>query len=311
MARSGNVLPNFTANNAVDGVLSDIELLADLASLYSLRKQFSNKSDISFGKFGDGIGFATAACLAVPALCHHIVHIVLMSTQKQMFRIAAWRIVAFVEYPQPIRDGAKVQLPTNAMGKNMGVVLSQVPITPDCIAVPEPAIVRRAYRDQFPETFSQRGAGVNPDIVSDDKAYRLPLDMSKLPIGTLGYSRLLPAAAHAQATWIGSFRHWILAPRVMAGNESSRLTFYRAIKRACFVRNRRWLTAAAFAQLGKLKFKLGFLWGILRHVFSASNATDQARVVSATPGVFHAVYHSILAHLYTFLAYSRLTIGVA
>jgi hypothetical protein len=108
---------------------------------------------LSLGQFG--IAIVRAASGIVSAFLRLIAHIVLMSANKQMVRVAAWRIVAFMTDEQSVRNCAMNGLPCKAMRANGSAI-----IYPDesvaasvCRPRPVPAFGDSFNLDVFPESF--------------------------------------------------------------------------------------------------------------------------------------------------------------
>lgn len=155
----------------------------------------------------------------------HVAHIISLSPNREMGRIAAWRIIALVQNFHPFGDGAAVEFIAKPMrqDQNMFTVI-QHPISPVIGgACPLPAIIISGSGNFFPKALFNRALG---GIVPPNKSGRLASDVTESGV--------------------------------------------------CSSCNWGRLTTAAFAELRKLKFKLGELWGILRHVDTFLSRFGQA-----------------------------------
>jgi hypothetical protein len=65
-----------------------------------------------FGHSGIGeLAVSMPRAMRYPALAAHIIMVLLRCSEKQVPRVNAHCIVAVMEHPKPLRDGAEVNLP--------------------------------------------------------------------------------------------------------------------------------------------------------------------------------------------------------
>ena len=102
--------PKFLLFNLKDGCRM---YLVECGEIFGWDVRRSDVDHIGFRKLAITI---TDPLGEMPALSIHIVHIVTVCTEKEVIRINAWRIVAFVEDIHALWNFAIGQFPDNSMG---------------------------------------------------------------------------------------------------------------------------------------------------------------------------------------------------
>lgn len=134
--------------------------------------------------------------LAISALAYHVIHVVLMRSQKEMVGIHTVPHVTSVEALKAIGDWAKVDLPRNAM-RTFGTSSRPHDSIAASVnaALPDPAFVEGARSDVLPESF-----GVGHDLAMPvDIAIWLAFNNSLAGFRPSGNLRLFATAALAFA----------------------------------------------------------------------------------------------------------------
>lgn len=92
----------------------------------------------------------------VVSLCGHIPHVVRVCAEKQVFGVAAGRVVAAVQYPEIIGDGSVGKFVGNAVRQTRGSFVGHLAITMAAKAqLPRPTVVIARYADVRPETLRE------------------------------------------------------------------------------------------------------------------------------------------------------------
>lgn len=111
--------PQLAAGYFADDHLAYAEFLRNFPLCSSIHKCVTYLKNSGLGKFGVRI-FASVvdASFDVTSLLHHVIDIVLPSSQEKMIRTDAGTIVASMQHPKGIRDRSMMQKPGRLGGKN-------------------------------------------------------------------------------------------------------------------------------------------------------------------------------------------------
>src|SRR5579859_773334 len=156
MPSSLDMLPCDAKNRIADDAFADSEVFRD-GDIGGIANGVPSPrlSHHRFGQRGRMMSFAAH----VAALAYLVSAVNSWRPQKEMSRVHAWRVVAFVQDMQIIRDGADAVDPRLPMGINHPTVKGEFPIPASgATSGPDPAPV--AFLDVIPEVgFSSRGLG--------------------------------------------------------------------------------------------------------------------------------------------------------
>lgn len=166
----------------------DAVSVSDSFLRFAALQRDSDRPNVVIGEFG--LGKLLASLLS--SFCNHVRRVVSRSSQEQVARIAAWRVVAAMQDVKPLRHGAVGLLPHNPMGEpgfapNIVAKLNHAIALRRSSACPRPAFGVHStlyFREQSflqrnsnqPHRCIKRGSSVFSTVVSNAK--------------TLGLSRL-------------------------------------------------------------------------------------------------------------------------
>lgn len=187
--------PTLVAHNAMYLLKYHAILVGDRRLAHSFSMQAANFENIILGQ----LCHAMSISALLSFFCYHVVNVVSLSTKKQMIRIAAWRIVAFVETVKPIWNGTKVKFIRDAMRKACFPTMTDFAIAKGMLcARPKPTFIPSARLDVFPES-NLKGRSAS---MMRDKRERLTFDNSKTVVGAFRYGYFGLATALTKAVWL-------------------------------------------------------------------------------------------------------------
>lgn len=97
MRRDSNVLPRTARENIKDGALFHSVFTGELLRPDSIGMRYSDLGNLESNKFMGGIQFSFFGAVAVSMFIKHVINIVSRCAKKQMRRIHAWGVIAFVK----------------------------------------------------------------------------------------------------------------------------------------------------------------------------------------------------------------------
>lgn len=225
--------------------------------------------------------------MSMSPLSVHIGNIISRCTREQMHRIRTGRIVTVVTNQLTFWNGATMQDIANFGSTIAFPIHCESAITFVIYgANPFPAIIRIAAATRiFPKTFIDwaRWMLLHAPPVSVNKSRWLALFYSKRLAGAFGNWCVLIATTLTFSIGLEQSIHGYpgglrrLNACMMIADKANGLTFNVPVTLVCSLRNWCRQAATTFTQLIKIKLGLGKFWGMILHVFSASNATDHAR----------------------------------
>lgn len=123
------------------------------STLSVLGSDFNNHP---FVKFRFAVSTAPWWVTAMPSFAHHVLSVIGPSTEKEMRRINASRVIAFVKHTEAIWNWAVYQLPRKAVCKMICQFKSKLTIPTSVWASnPRPTIVESSLLDVTPETINR------------------------------------------------------------------------------------------------------------------------------------------------------------
>lgn len=179
------------------------------------------------------------------ALSDLIRHVIGIRAEKQMIRVAANWIVAFMQALQVVRNRAIVQFIRESMRAGDFPVDPQATVTTIEVALPFPALIWATHIDSAPESFL-RACMSKARTMTPDKTYRLSFDMPVSLIVVAGKWCGLTATTQAKTARVGAMLGRML--RVMVADKSNRLARDRATSLVCPLSERGKRTTSTFAQ---------------------------------------------------------------
>ncbi len=150
------MIPSEAPNYGTHPSLGDAELFGDCRLGFTLGISHSDCDDIIRRKDClPMLGANLPIHLGSPSFVEAIPHIIGLSTEEKMSGIDARRVVAFVENPESIRDGTKVDFPRDAVGFQRGfsVCGRDVPVSAGGTSCPFPTPTDRSFVDFRPKSF--------------------------------------------------------------------------------------------------------------------------------------------------------------
>jgi len=197
------MLPRFPPHYAADVSLVGIKYSTDFTLDHAVPVHLTNLYNVVIRKFAE-VG---ARSLNLPPLGNHVIHVVLSRPEKQVRRVAAWRIVALVKNPQSIGDGAVMNLPTHNMRSGLATAMAatrNVPIVRFISpALPLPTFVRAALVHLCPKPLFKRPFDSDRQIHRD----AAPNALIMKPAHALRQKRAITVGHRARRCVTGSFSH--------------------------------------------------------------------------------------------------------
>jgi hypothetical protein len=149
------MLPCFSSNNVTDTVARNPIDRRDGHQCHAVFTHLSNHWYVRFGQLGGMALFAARAIVAF--LVAHISYIISTSTEKEMIRVAARRIIALVKNTHSTRNRSIVQFVTESVCLVLLHTIVQLPVARRCFsALPFPARIFVANYAMTPEFICQR-----------------------------------------------------------------------------------------------------------------------------------------------------------
>lgn len=150
------MLPAFSPNNIRHLRLGNTKLTGKVALSHASGIKLTYLARLRFCYFCTTGIFANFYLSVRPVLFDSIYHIVLMRSQKKMKRVAAWWVIADVQYMHPIGDWPIMDLIRNAVSRQRSIFASDAPVIARASAAsPFPALIRAALVNLSPESFIQ------------------------------------------------------------------------------------------------------------------------------------------------------------
>lgn len=184
--------PSFVTDNTPYGSLGNFIESCHFGLRNALRPKPANFSDIGHTQFYRWMRLATVATVAISAFCQHISNIVRGCAKKQMVRIHAGWIIAFMKYPKVIWYWAVVQFPGMAMRSPRTAINIYLSISTDIgRTLPFPTLIWAKFIHFLPKAFHDR-----TEVVVSDAPRVVVLDKAS----GLAFYRVLALVCH--------FRNW-------------------------------------------------------------------------------------------------------
>lgn len=121
--------PILSKNYVADGVMRNIELLTQRNKCSSMAPKLSNKNHIFGLQFGLRVALATSRCwklclgvfftLGLATLGYLVSHVFNICSNKQMSRVAARRIITFMQAGKSMCDGSILNFPHHSVCPNL------------------------------------------------------------------------------------------------------------------------------------------------------------------------------------------------
>lgn len=288
-----DMLPDFTRDNLANSCKVYTVFFSQKPMGFAFLCSLANIVYILLCQFCQKVSGAFAGRKFVMSILgNHVIDVIDVSSQKQMFRIAAWWIIASMTNLFGIfGNGAMMKFVRNSMRSVLfSVKFNQSIAVLRGSARPSPAFIRTAPINVLPKSFFLRWAFLYSSIVPGNETDVLPLDMSKLRIGMFGDRGYLTAATFAKF-W---FWRWCKFALAVVLYVSKWLTLRPAFFRAAFGCNSGFLTTTTPALTGLDSvgdFLCVFVCVKITHVDKLLSAVGQSGgALWALPGVFIGSY---------------------
>lgn len=141
-----NVFPSSVRNNIPNCALPNTVFASNSKARLAVSYSLSDFKNLFLCDFVSGL----------LALCRHIFHVIGVSSEKPVFGIAAFPVVALMAHLHPIWNGAMKKFVANSVGKSRSARVMQAPPSLDSPAFPLPTIVWVALDNASPKTHFQR-----------------------------------------------------------------------------------------------------------------------------------------------------------
>jgi hypothetical protein len=186
------MFPGAAGSNRHYGALRNTEHFSDLGLVHALISQTPDCAYLFYGQLCVGVIFASKGNMTIPSSGNHIARVILWGSGAQMVWIAAYRIVATMQYVKPFGDGAVMILIGNAMSVIGFMLMGEYAITATgSPCLPGPTLIRRTRSDARQECFgwvgikwfsvALAGCGMILHVVSPPKTSDRARDVDALP----------------------------------------------------------------------------------------------------------------------------------
>jgi len=291
-------------------------------------KTLSRFNYLLFGKFSV-VSFRSNWLAILGYLIRHVVSI---CAEKQVAWIRAWRVVALMQHPKTVRNGAVCQFPCNAMRRDRFAVNAYLPITFSISAsLPQPAIVRPKNLNARPKMLFNWWCATKASVMRVYKLNWLTLDIATLVLISFCNWGVTPTPALAFT--IGILQAVLLYPggvltflvhgyrigffpNSMPLDKTNGFTFCLAALVSIARRNASFLTASTLALtvgraksilcnprgvlsniFGKVGLALGRVRGMILHVISSLSASSRSQDAPTSLAISIPFTRSIVAQM--------------